>query len=110
MAKTASTRFTQHHTHGNVELLKALNGFSDLIEGVQTLTPTAADTPGTNLIDNTSKVVRLGANVTDANDWVTLPRLSTVPNGHTVLIIAGAANCEVRTPAASAEEINSEDC
>jgi hypothetical protein len=52
----------------------------------------------------------LGANVTDANDWVTLPNLTTVPSGHEITIIAGAANCEVRTPATSAQEINSEDC
>jgi hypothetical protein len=76
----------------------------------QTLTPTAADTAGVNVILPGTTAVRLGANVTDANDFVVLPALSSVPNGHTITIIAGAANCEVRTPATSAEEINSEDC
>lgn len=110
MAKTTSTRFTQHDTHGNFELAARLNELDDLNSGVQTLTPTAADTPGVNMIDNTSKVVRLGANVNGVNDFVTLPPLASVPNGHRITIIAGAANCEVRTPASSAEEINSEDC
>ena len=76
-----------------------------------TLTPTTAAATGVlNTIDPYSKVVRLGANVTDANDIVVLPSLASVPNGHKITIIAGAANCELRTPAASAEEINSEDC
>ncbi|MCK4501359.1 hypothetical protein KAU11_12735, partial [Candidatus Babeliales bacterium] len=55
-------------------------------------------------------LVRLGANVNGVTDFVTLPSLADVPNGEEITIIAGAANCEVRTPAASAEEINSEDC
>lgn len=63
-----------------------------------------------NMIEPGVKVVRLGANVNDVNDFVVLPKLSQVENGHEITIIAGAANCEVRTPAASAEEINSEDC
>lgn len=75
-----------------------------------TLTPTAADTAGVNVIPAGVKQVRLGANVTDVNDFVVLPSLASVPNGHEITIIAGAANCEVRTPATSAEEINSEDC
>lgn len=48
---------------------------------------------------------------TDANDFVILPALADVPNGHEITLICGAsANFELRTPAASAEEINSEDC
>lgn len=110
MAKTRSSRFNLANTLSNAELMNALNALDDLNSGVQTLTPTAADTVGVNMIDNTSKLVRLGANVNGVNDFVTLPKLSTVPNGHRITIIAGAANCEVRTPASSAEEINSEDC
>lgn len=73
------------------------------------LTPTA--TQGTvNSIPPEVKVVRLGANVTDVNDFTVLPSLASVPDGHIITIIAGAANSELRTPAASAEEINSEDC
>lgn len=74
-----------------------------------TLTPAAAAS-SVNSIPPTVRVVRLGANVNDVNDFTVLPSLASVPNGHTITIIAGAANSELRTPAASAEEINSEDC
>lgn len=74
-----------------------------------TLTPAAAQS-SVNTIPPTVRSVRLGANVNDVNDFTVLPNLSSVPNGHTITIIAGAANSELRTPAASAEEINSEDC
>jgi len=64
-----------------------------------------------NSIPPSTMSVRLGANVNDANDFTVLPALSSVPDGHRITIIAGsAANSELRTPAASAEEINSEDC
>jgi len=54
--------------------------------------------------------VRLVANTTDVNDFTVLPSLASVPVGHRITIIAGSANSELRTPAGSAEEINSEDC
>ena len=74
-----------------------------------TLTPTSAQ--GTvNSIPAHVRVVRLGANVNDANDFTVLPSVAHVPTGHTITIIAGVANSELRTPSASAEEINSEDC
>lgn len=47
----------------------------------------------------------------DANDWIVLPALATVLNGHEITVLCNAGtNFEIRTPAASAEEINSEDC
>ncbi len=55
------------------------------------------------------KVVKLGANVNGVNDFAVLPSLATVPDGHTITILAGAANCELRTPASSNEKINNED-
>jgi hypothetical protein len=79
-------------------------------DNAATLTPTAADEAGVNVIDPGVTQVRLGANVTAVTDFVTLPSLADVPNGHHITIIAGAANCEVRTPADSDEEINSENC
>ena len=75
-----------------------------------TLTPTSSAINGTNVIDPGITSVRLGANVNGTNDIVYLPALADVPNGHEITIIAGAANCEVRTPASSTEEINSENC
>ena len=83
-------------------------------KGVQYETQTIAPDDSqevANSIKPGVKSVRLIANVNDANDFVVLPSLASVQNGHTITIIAGsAANCELRTPAASGEEINSEDC
>lgn len=80
------------------------------VAGFQALTPDDSEGADINVIKPGVQNVRLGANVNGVNDFVVLPALSSVPNGHCVTIIAGAANCEVRTPADSAEEINSEDC
>lgn len=74
-----------------------------------TMLPTAAQGTG-NSIPPEVRVVKLGANVTDVDDFTVLPSLASVQDGHQITIIAGAANSELRTPSASAEEINSEDC
>lgn len=83
-----------------------LQGFH--LESV-TLTPDATASV-LNSISPRTKVVALGANVNGVTDFTVLPALADVPDGHSVQITAGAANSEVRTPATSAEEINSEDC
>lgn len=71
---------------------------------------TPDDAEGTvNTIPAGAKVVRLGANVNGVSDFTVLPGLASVPDGHQITIIAGAANSELRTPAGSGEEINSED-
>lgn len=76
----------------------------------QYIKPAAAQSAA-NSIKPGVKQVRLLANVNDANDFTVLPSLGSVNDGHTITIIAGsAANSELRTPASSAEEINSEDC
>jgi hypothetical protein len=89
------------------------NGLNPRLQGVEfeavTILPAATQGTG-NSIPALAKVARLGANVNDVNDFTVLPSLATVPSGHTITIIAGAANSELRTPASSAEEINSEDC
>ena len=47
----------------------------------------------------------------DANDFITLPHLVSVPEGHEITILCNAGgNFELRTPAGTVEEINSEDC
>jgi len=88
-------------------------GKRPLFDAVQvravSLTPTAAD-EAVNIIEAGVTSVRLGANVNGVTDFVVLPSLASVEDGHVVTIVAGAANCEVRTPATSGEEINSEDC
>ena len=63
-----------------------------------------------NSIASGVRAVRLGANVNAVTDFTVLPSLATVPSGHTITIIAGVANSELRTPADSDEEINSENC
>lgn len=71
----------------------------------------AATNSATNSIPPRAKVVEVQGVTTDANDWITLPSLATVANGHEIIIIGSAgSNFELRTPASSAEEINSEDC
>ena len=66
---------------------------------------------GVNSVAPLTKVVDVQGVVTDANDFIVLPPLSSCPNGHTITVLGNAgSNFEVRTPASSAEEINSEDC
>ena len=88
-------------------------GKRPLFEALQvaavSLTPDSAES-AVNIIEAGVTSVRLGANVNGVTDFVTLPSLASVEDGHVVTIVAGAANCEVRTPAGSNEEINSEDC
>ena len=66
---------------------------------------------GQNVVPPLARVVEVQGVANDANDWIVLPSLAMVPNGHEIMVIGSAgANFEVRTPASSAEEINSEDC
>jgi hypothetical protein len=73
---------------------------------------TAAATDLTkNTIPAGASLIRVTGVTTDANDYIVLPRLGSVSIGKKIIIICGAgANFEMRTPATSAEEINSEDC
>ena len=64
-----------------------------------------------NSIPMFTKSVVVGAVVNDADDFIVLPNLANCPDGHEITILCSAgANFEMRTPASSAEEINSEDC
>jgi len=87
-------------------------GKRPVLEGLQvysvTLSPTAAQGTGNSIAAHV-RAVRLAANVTDVNDFTVLPSLAHVPTGHTITIIAGAANSELRTPASSNEKINNVD-
>ena len=78
--------------------------------GVQTLTANSSAVAGNTVLPGINAVYV--DNVTnDANDFIVLPALSSVPIGWAVTVIGQAgANFEVRTPATSGEEINSEDC
>lgn len=64
-----------------------------------------------NTVPRLATVVDVTGVTNDANDFIVLPNLAQVPNGHKITVLCNAgANFEIRTPAASAEEINSEDC
>lgn len=73
-----------------------------------TISPAATQTLANSIAPGV-KSVRLGANTTDVNDFTVLPPLASVPDGHVITIIAGAANSELRTPASSNEKINGQD-
>ena len=63
-----------------------------------------------NSIPASAKVAVVGSNETDADDWITLPALADVANGHEILVLCSAgANFEMRTPASSNEKINNVD-
>ena len=64
-----------------------------------------------NTVPRLATVVDVTGVTNDANDFIVLPNLAQVPNGHKITVLCNAgANFEIRTPAASGEEINSEDC
>src|SRR3990167_2450041 len=76
----------------------------------QTVNPAADSGAGSTILPGVRSVT-VGAVVNDANDWIVLPALSSVPDGHEITILCSAGgNFEMRTPASSAAEINSEDC
>lgn len=71
---------------------------------------TTDSTSSGNSIPPTAKSVYVSSVETNADDWITLPSLADVPNGHEITIIAQAAsNFEMRTPATSNEKINNVD-
>lgn len=89
------------------------NGYNPHFGGLtlEAITLTPDDSASSlNSIPPSVRSVRLGANVNGTTDFTVLPALDSVPSGHQIIIIAGAADSELRTPASSAEEINSEDC
>lgn len=93
------------------------NGSNPVVDGVwfrpflvtpDDATPTVA---GQNVIPANAKVVQVEAVTNNADDFIILPALADTPNGHEITILCSAGtNFELRTPASSAEEINSEDC
>lgn len=75
------------------------------------LTADDSEVSGLNTVPPTCKVVEVTGVTNGADDFIVLPALATVPNGHEIMVLGNAAsNFEIRTPAGSAEEINSEDC
>ncbi|MCP3684624.1 MAG: hypothetical protein GY861_18310 [bacterium] len=88
------------------------NGISPTVDGVW-FRPLIleADAVSGATIPPTAKSVEVTSAANGTNDWIVLPSLADVPNGHEITILCSVgADFELRTPAASAEEINSEDC
>lgn len=72
-------------------------------------TPAATATSG-NAIPVGVTQVAVGAVTNDANDWITLPAIASVPIGFQIVIACNAGgNFELRTPAASNTKINDVD-
>ena len=72
---------------------------------------TADDSDGKiNTIPAGTKFAKVIGVTNGANDYIVLPRLDTVQDGHELVVIGGAgANFEVRTPTTSGEKINDKD-
>jgi hypothetical protein len=71
----------------------------------------AAANSNINSVPSGSRFVDVVGVVNDANDWITLPNLSSVPNGFEMIVLCNAgANFEMRTPTSSNEKINAQDC
>lgn len=78
------------------------------IESIE-LAPQSTDSK-LNQIPAVCQSVALLANANGVNDYFLLPAASEVPNGHRIMILAGAAACEMRTPQATTDKINNVDC
>lgn len=64
-----------------------------------------------NSVPPLTKSVKVAGVTNGATDYIVLPPLNSCPDGHKITILCSASsNFEVRTPSASAEEINSENC
>lgn len=89
------------------------NGLNPTFDAL-TIAPQVIQAAAANSSINTIKAGKTGVTVSavtnDADDWITLPPLASVPVGHTIRIYAGAtSNFELRTPASSNEKINAQD-
>lgn len=83
--------------------------FDALTVTAQSVKP-AADSGATSCIRAGVQSVSVQAVTTDANDWIVLPPIASVPMGHTIRIACTAgSNFELRTPASSNTKINNED-
>jgi hypothetical protein len=80
-----------------------------LMQTEQDVTPDDAEGAAINVILPGVTAVAVGANVNGVDDFIVLPALASVPVGHCITVVSNAAGHEVRTPAESDEEINSEN-
>jgi hypothetical protein len=80
------------------------------ISAVQEVTPDDSESALNTIVAGVT-AVDVQAATNDTDDFIVLPSLADVPVGHEITILCNAGtDFELRTPATSAEEINSEDC
>ena len=94
--------------------MSIVNGSAPRLDGIE-FAPVqlVADDSDSNLnsIPPLATTVTVTGVTNDADDYIVMPSLGSCPDGHRITILASAAsNFELRTPSASAEEINSEEC
>lgn len=83
--------------------------FPALTLGCQTVTADDSES-SLNAVEVGRTSVLVSGVTNDANDFVVLPAIASVPVGHTIRIVANAtSNFELRTPAASGTKINDVD-
>lgn len=76
----------------------------------QTVTPNSGSEAASVISPGVTKV-NVAAVTNGVTDFIVLPALAEVPIGHEITILCNAGGAfELRTPASSGEEINSEDC
>lgn len=81
---------------------------ADAYSAYQAVVGAAAQGVTNTILPSSTQVSVTGTN--NADGFVVLPALASVPNGHRITIIGSASSAfEVRTPATSTEEINSEN-
>lgn len=94
----------------NRELADHLDNMGIESKTAQSLTPNSGSETASVILPGTTNV-DVGAVDSGVTDFIVLPSLSAVPVGHVIRVACNAGGAfEIRTPAASAEEINSEDC
>jgi len=78
-------------------------------DGTQSIVAAAAEGATNTILPSSTGVIVTGVTV-DANDFVVLPPIASVPTGHRITVIGRAgSNFEVRTPASSNTLINNVD-
>lgn len=111
----AATTSLRNKSAGDTRESAMYNAFKDTMNTngtfrEQDVTPNSGSETASVVLPGT-RCVDVQAVTTAVTDFIVLPSLSAVPVGHEVMILCNAGGAfEMRTPAASAEEINSEDC
>lgn len=94
--------------------MSIVNGSAPRVDGIEFVAvQLVADDSDSNLnsVPPLAKSVKVTGVTNDANDYIVLPSLGACPDGHEITFLNSAgSNFELRTPSASAEEINSENC